>query len=363
MNIGWAPGTASLPACGARAPAPETPALVPARLAWTAAVTRPHMAAALARVGEAPWLGPLVADYPSRGGKMMRAGLFLAAAQACGAEVDGVLPLAAAIELLHVALLVHDDIQDESLERRGGPALHRLHGIPLALNAGDTLLHLALQPLLAFAMRLPPSIGQRMLAETDRMALETAAGQATELGWQREGSVAISEADYLVMVLRKTAWMSTIWPLRLGALVGMAPVSPDPERLARFGFFLGAAFQIQDDLLNLVADARYGKERGGDLVEGKRTLILVRLRALAGPAERAAIDRFLALPRHARTPAMVDDMIDRIDRHGAADEAHRIAEGLAGAALHEAEAAFGHLPAGEPRAFLSGLVPWVFERT
>lgn len=357
MNIGWAP---------ARPPPArrhETPPLVADRLARSAAATRPHMAAALARVGEAPWLGPLVADYPARGGKMMRAGLFLAAAEACGACLAEVLPLAAAIELLHVALLVHDDIQDESLERRGGPALHRLHGVPLALNAGDTLLHLSLQPLLAFAMRLPPSIGQRMLAETDRMALETAAGQATELGWQRDGMLAIDEAAYLDMVLRKTAWMSTIWPLRLGALVGTVPVPPDPERLARFGFFLGAAFQIQDDLLNLVADASYGKERGGDLVEGKRTLILIRLRAVASPAERRALDRFLALPRGRRTPAMVADLLALIDRHGVAGDVRRIAEGLAGAALHEAEAAFGHLPAGEPRAFLSGLVPWVFERT
>jgi geranylgeranyl diphosphate synthase type II len=294
---------------------------------------------------------------------MMRAGLFLAAAEACGADLAEVMPLAASIELLHVALLVHDDIQDESLERRGGPALHRLHGVPLALNAGDTLLHLALQPLLAFAMRLPPSIGQRMLAETDRMALETAAGQALELGWQRDGTLDIDETAYLDMVLRKTAWMSTIWPLRLGALVGTAPVPPDPERLARFGFFLGAAFQIQDDLLNLVADASYGKERGGDLVEGKRTLILIRLRAVASPAERARLDHFLALPRSRRTPAMVAEMLALIDRHGVAEAVHRIAEGLAGAALHEAEAAFGHLPAGEPRAFLSGLVPWVFERT
>ncbi len=78
------------------------------------------------------------------------------------------------------------------------------------------------------------------------------------------------------MVLKKTCWFGTIYPSRVGAIIGTRD-SIDLERFVKFGFFLGAAFQIQDDLLNLVADKRYGKERDGDIWEGKRTLMLIPL--------------------------------------------------------------------------------------
>jgi geranylgeranyl diphosphate synthase type II len=85
------------------------------------------------------YLYDLVADYPRRWGKMMRPSICLATAQAFGASMEAAVPSAASIELLHNSLLIHDDIEDESDERRGAPTLHRLHGLPLALNAGAQL--------------------------------------------------------------------------------------------------------------------------------------------------------------------------------------------------------------------------------
>src|SRR5216684_7430168 len=94
------------------------------------------------------YLYDLLNDYPQRGGKMMRPSLCIATARMFGARIEQALRTAVAIELLHNALLIHDDIEDGSERRRGLPTLHLLHGVPLALNAGDTLTLMALRPLL-----------------------------------------------------------------------------------------------------------------------------------------------------------------------------------------------------------------------
>src|SRR5580700_2260923 len=136
---------------------------------------------------------------------------------------------------------------------------------------------LSMRPLLDNRRRLGPWLSLRILEETERMARESAEGQAMELGWRRDNVTGVTEADYLEMVLKKTCWLATIHPSRVGALIGTGGAAP-LEPFIRFGFLVGAAFQIQDDLLNLVGDAQaYGKELGGDIREGKRTLMLIHL--------------------------------------------------------------------------------------
>ena len=106
------------------------------------------------------------------------------------------------------------------------------------------------------------------------MMIETIEGQAMELGWIRDNDCTATDDDYLLMVLKKTCWYSFIHPCRIGALVS-GREGVDLDSFNRFGYYLGAAFQIQDDVLNLEGDrGKYGKEIGGDLLEGKRTLIL-----------------------------------------------------------------------------------------
>ena len=107
------------------------------------------------------------------------------------------------------------------------------------------------------------------------MAWESAEGQALELGWQRDNRTDLDDEDYLRMVLQEDvlARRRSI-RLRVGCLIGARGRMPlDP--LVRLGFFFGAAFQIQDDLLNLEPGAAYGKEINGDLLEGKRTLMII----------------------------------------------------------------------------------------
>lgn len=305
----------------------------------------------------------LAADYPRRGGRAMRPSLCIAATRAFGGSLEDALDTATAIELFHNALLIHDDIEDESEVRRRAPTLHTAHGIPLAINAGDTLALLSFRPLVANVARLGPRLSMRIIEETERMATESAEGQALELGWRRDNAVAVSEADYLEMVLKKTCWLATIHPLRIGAMIATRDSVPlDP--FIRFGFLLGAAFQIQDDLLNLVGDEHaYGKELDGDIHEGKRTLMLIRLLERATTPERAAILELLARPRAERSAAQIRWVRALMDEYECIEYARRVAHGLAGAAMHEFTQIFGPLPDSRDKQFIEGLTTWVLARS
>jgi geranylgeranyl diphosphate synthase type II len=310
----------------------------------------------------AEYLAGALRDYPERGGRSMRATLCIVVARAFGAKLEDALDSAAALEMLHNAFLVHDDIEDDSEVRRGRPALHVLHGVPIAINVGDALSILSLQPLLRNKSRLGARLALGIFEETERMARETVEGQAIELGWRQSNATNLTEDDYLRMVLKKTCWYTTIFPIRVGALIG-ARSGLDPEQFIRFGFFVGAAFQIQDDLLNLIGDEKkYGKELTGDLWEGKRTLMLVHTLAHATPSERSRIRSFLARARNKKTESEVKWVLDAIFRYGSIEYARAVAHGLAGAAETELQSSFTELRPSRDLEFLRALPAWVISR-
>jgi geranylgeranyl diphosphate synthase, type II len=307
------------------------------------------------------YLYELVADYPTRGGKMMRPGLCIATARAFGAPLRDALPTAVAIELLHNALLIHDDIEDESEERRGLPTLHLLHGIPLAMNAGDAMTLMSLQPLIENTRILGSELALQLIREMERMARESAEGQAIEIGWRRDNILDLTIDDYLAMVLKKTCWLATIYPLRAGALIGLERTI-ELDQFVRFGFLLGAAFQIQDDVLNLIGDHTYGKERNGDLSEGKRTLMLIHLFECTAAHERERLRSVLGLKREDRSSEDICWMRKLIDKYGCIDYARKIANGLVGAADHEYSMLFSQLSDSPDKQFLKDMIRWVIER-
>jgi geranylgeranyl diphosphate synthase type II len=298
------------------------------------------------------YLYELLADYPRRGGKMIRSSLCIAAARSLGASVEEALPSAVAIELMHNALLVHDDIEDASDERRGTPTLHALHGIPLAINAGDALGLLSLRP-------LKDNIHRLGLGRCGDRAHGVGSTEGQAWAWQRDRNV--GDEDYLQMVLQKTCWLTTIHPLRVGCLIGTHGRRVlDP--LVRIGFFFGAAFQIQDDVLNLEGGPAYGKERNGDLLEGKRTLMIVHaLRSLRGN-ERKRLAAFLGQTRASRSDEDVAWVRALLDRVGAIDYARTMARALAGAALFEFDRYFDDVKASRDLRFMRNLVTWVMDR-
>jgi len=301
-------------------------------------------------------------DYLDRNGKGLRPALCLATCEAFGATVEDAVPSAAALELLHTAFLVHDDVEDGSELRRGKPTLHRLYGPALAVNAGDGLAVLALGALRDNDQRLGRALSARVLAEFVFMARQTVDGQARELGWQRDNRTDLTPDDYLDLIMKKTCWYTTVLPLRVGALIGSGGQA-DLEPMLRFGFFLGAAFQIRDDVLNLVGSTkRYGKEPLGDLREGKRSLILLHLLAAASAADRARVEAFLALPPERRSDAAVADLAALVHAYGSIAFADEFAHGIARSAAAAFEEAFAAVPDSPPRRFVADLVPFMVDR-
>ena len=326
-------------------------------------VTRSSLRSWLPQGEPRNYLYDLISDYPLRGGRMFRPSLCLATGRMFGATVEQLLPAAVCIELIHNALLIHDDIEDESEERRGQPALHHKVGVPLAINAGDSLAFLSLRPILDARNLLGPSIVLRIYEEFDRMAQQTAEGQALDLGWRRDNVVDLCEADYLKMVLKKTCWLTTLFPMRVGAIIGSRD-NVDLDSFFRFCFFLGATFQIQDDVLNLIGNhEQYGKEIAGDLLEGKRTIMLVRLMEVSSSDDQVRIEEILKTPREQRTEKSIRWLQTEMKSKGCIEYAQELAHGLAGAASHEFEQVFGDMPDSGDKQFLSKLPAWVIERS
>jgi geranylgeranyl diphosphate synthase type II len=336
-------------------------ALVPQVLGEYGEITRRQLLHYLPQGEPDDYLYGLLADYPSRGGKMLRSSLCIAAARATGATLEDTLPTAVSIELMHNALLVHDDIEDASDQRRGTPTLHALHGVALAINAGDAMGLLSVRPLADNFSRLGAATALRILGETERVAWQSTEGQALELGWQRDNRIDIGDEDYLRMVLQKTCWLGTIHPLRVGCLIGSRGRLP-LEPLIRLGFFVGAAFQIQDDLLNLQPGAQYGKEINGDLLEGKRTLMILHALRESTAADTRRLVRFLGQARAQRSARDVQWLRAMLERSGALTHARTVARALAGAALLEFDDYFRRVPDSRDLRFMRALLTWVLTR-
>ncbi len=162
--------------------------------------------------------------------------------------------------------------------------------------------------------------------------------------------------------MHKTCWYTTVHPLRTGALIGSGG-SADLDQMARFGFFLGAAFQIQDDLLNLIGtEPEYGKEINGDLFEGKRTLPLIHLVRTAEGGDRDTVERYLQLEREERTAGLIGEIRGLLDGYGSIAFAAAYATGIAGAALDAFEAAFAGLAPSRDKDFIRAVVPYMIDR-
>jgi geranylgeranyl diphosphate synthase type II len=308
------------------------------------------------------WLYAPMREYPSRPGKALRPALCLSAGRVFGASSDDLLGLAVAIELLHNAFLVHDDVADGSEMRRGRPTLAAEYGVAAAVNAGDGLAVVAGQVLRRATRRFDRDLADLVWSEFDTMALRTLEGQATELGWQLDNVEQLRPEDYLHLIMHKTCWYTTIHPLRVGAIVGSRG-TVDLSPLVRFGFHFGAAFQIRDDLLNLVGDERmYGKEILGDLYEGKRTLPLMHLLSVSRHEDRALVRDYLGRTRAQRSPEMVRTVRDLMDTYESIAFTREYAEGILLVAEEYFEQAFADARPGPDLDFLRALVPYVWAR-
>jgi len=202
------------------------------------------------------------------GGKRLRPLLVLMSAKAVGGSFNNAYNAAAAVEMLHNFTLVHDDIMDNADKRRGRLTLHKKYDNNTAILTGDSLLSVAYEYLLKDCN----GNAKEVVGSFTKGLVEVCEGQSMDTDFESRKNVSIIE--YLLMIRKKTAAMAEMC-CRIGAMLGCGNKT-QVNALGNYGLNLGIAFQIQDDLLDLVADEEeFGKKIGGDLVEGKKTFLFV----------------------------------------------------------------------------------------
>jgi geranylgeranyl diphosphate synthase type I len=266
--------------------------------------------------------GPL-ASFSANGGKRHRPLICELACEAVGGDPVLARSAAAAIEHFHTAALIHDDIADGATLRRGMPCMHLSQGEGLAINAGDLALS-QVTGLVINDKNLEDSIKLRILGELVEMTTRTIEGQALDIGWARDGRFDVTISDYLIMATHKTAYYSGGTPLAVGAIVG-GGTEKEIEALRSFGMATGLAFQIQDDILNLIGKKEaVKKDFRGDITEGKRTLIAVH--AIQHSEQSKELIAILA--SHTTQPTMLSIAVDIMENAGSIDFARDYATGL-----------------------------------
>ncbi len=283
----------------------------------------------------------------SSGGKRLRPALVCLSAYATGLPVDRgrLIPLAAVAELMHMATLIHDDVVDNTTTRRGRPTASALYGNGVTVLTGDYLL--------AKAMHLLALDGDIEIIRTvSQVAIAMSEGEVLQMLFT--GDPSISEQTYFDIIHRKTA-VFIQGCCRTGALVAHAPPSL-VEALSDYGYHIGLAFQIADDLLDYTGNpVRLGKPVGSDLREGKFTLPLIIALREASPADRQRLLEIIETPVK---DGEVGEVVDIITRYDGFARTQSIARHHAQQAID----ALARLPDSAIRESLAALCDYVVQR-
>ena len=268
--------------------------------------------------------GPLM-KYSKNGGKRHRPLIALAGCLVVGGDMNKAISSAAAIEHFHTAALIHDDIADEAELRRGEPCLHLSEGLGLALNMGDLGLSLVNGTVINDPA-LDDAVKVRVVTELIEMTRRTIEGQAMDIGWARDARYDITPEDYLIMATHKTAHYSGAVPLAIGAIVG-GGTEAQIEGLRNFGLDTGLAFQIQDDLLNLIGEEESTKKDfRSDITEGKRTVIVVHALHHGTEQQRARLVEILS--NKEKNPDVLAEAVEIMQETGSIEYARNYAQNL-----------------------------------
>ncbi len=217
----------------------------------------------------------------SGGGKRLRPVLLLIACEAFGGNIDKAMPAAMAVEVFHNFTLLHDDIMDNADTRRGKPSVFAKWGANVAILSGDAMLITAYKMLSA----LDADSLSRVMPLFNDMAIEVCEGQQYDMDFESMDSVAVE--DYILMIERKTSALLS-GSAMIGATLAGAK-DDDIKKLYRFATELGLAFQLQDDMLDSFGDEALGKKIGGDILEGKKTYLMVQAMSRASDEEREVL--------------------------------------------------------------------------
>jgi len=306
----------------------------------------------LPRNGEPKEFYAAVWDLLDRGGKRFRPALTFLACECVGGRKDDAMGAAAAVELLHNMTLIHDDIEDQSELRRGKPCIHRIYGIPTAINAGDAMLIKVFE--IANSSKIPKERCQKLVAKIAERAYGITWGQAFEFNmWNRKH---FTEEDVIRLLRFKTGALTGL-STEAGAIAA-GGTQEQLETFSEFGETVGIAFQIVDDILNVTGDVkRYGKEIGGDIREGKRTVIAAHLLKAANPQDKKVLISLLGKKKI--TKHEIGKVINLYEKYGSVKYAQTQAELY----LKNALSALYRLPASEPRDNLASIAEFLISRS
>ncbi len=293
----------------------------------------------------------LLSEFLSAEGKLLRPALCTASCLAVGGNKNDAVHAASAIEMFHNFTLIHDDIEDCSQLRRGRPCMHIKYGLPLAINAGDGLFMMVWREALAMEGGRREE-AQILLLDAFAKVLE---GQAVELGWYRGGNWDVGVGEYYKVIEGKTGALISV-SCEVGGLLGGGDGAACGA-LGRFGMGIGVGFQMVDDALNIIGDEKnYGKEIGGDIREGKRTLITIRaLKAL--PGKKAARLREILKREYKREEDILCAVV-LMKESGAVESVMETAKERINDAIGELDA----LPKGEGQRTLRELARYITRR-
>jgi len=277
-------------------------------------------------VGE---LSPLLDHLIARSGKMLRPGMVLLAGKCFGPLTDQHIRVAAIVEMIHDATLLHDDVIDEGHKRRGVPTVNCLWGNESAVLLGDLVLSQVFR--MAADLEAPSA---RIVGQT---AVRVCEGELRQV--IQKSNWRLSEAEYIDIITDKSAVFFS-GCCRLGALLAQAG-EDQIEALARFGLWAGIAFQITDDLLDIAGDEGLtGKTNRNDLAKDKLTLAVIHLLRTVGPSREAEVYALLE-----SRDASSQELAEMLVRHGSLRYAHRQAESYVAKAAEALES----LPPGEAK--------------
>lgn len=285
------------------------------------------------------------------GGKKFRPALTLLSCQAVGGKPEKALKAAAAIELTHTFSLIHDDIMDNDDTRRGKPAVHKVWGEPLAVLAGDSLFAKSFELL---SQSAEDNIAYERVVDALQVltnsCINICEGQALDMAF--EDTFNVTKDEYMNMIYKKTGDLITA-STTIGAIMGGAS-SNEIQALRTYGKQIGLAFQIQDDYIDLTGDESIGKPVGSDLVEGKKTLMVVYALEKANKEDH---DRLVEL-LEANDESIIPEAMEILEKYGAINYARSKAYDC----VIESKQALSILPDSDAKDALFKLADFVFTR-
>lgn len=263
-----------------------------------------------------PWgLYEPIAYTMSLGGKRIRPSLVLMACEAFGGNIEAAVLPAIGLELYHNFTLLHDDVMDKADVRRGKPTVHLKWDENTAILSGDAMLTMATQ----YVAKAPASVMECVMTLFNKTAMEIYEGQQYDMEFEQRMDVTVDE--YINMIRLKTSVLLGC-ACKMGAIIGGAN-EEDAQRIYHFGELIGLAFQLQDDLLDVYGDeSTFGKAIGGDIMNNKKTFMLIKALEMAQGEDATALRGWIDAekPDKAAKIAGVTDIYTRTGVRRAAEE-------------------------------------------